>query len=119
MEYAKETPANRWRIHNWRCVGNQRVDGIDLKMKTCSEKFSGLTCINDCSSKILCNKQAIQKDFTWGDKNGLKFKRVKGPSNDILGKGACGSWGYSGGQQNDVSHASNRIGSRKAVFLQA
>ena len=22
--------AKRWRIHNWRCVGNQWLDGIDL-----------------------------------------------------------------------------------------
>ena len=68
--------ANRWRIHNWRTVGNQRVDGIDLNMKTCSEKFSGLTCEQDCSSTVTCTTQQELNDFTWGDKNGLTFKRV-------------------------------------------
>ena len=44
--------------------------------------------------------------------------QVKGSSNDILGKGSCGSWGYAGGSLEDRNHKSNRISSRNAVFLQ-
>ena len=68
--------AKRWRVHNWRTEGNQRVDGIDLKMQSCSEKFNGLACAQECTSDVVCKKASQLKDFVWGDKNGMKFKRV-------------------------------------------
>ena len=76
IKYSKSTPARRWRIHNWRTWGNQRVDGIDLKMQTCSEEFSGLKCPKECESKTTCKNTKNLNDFVWGEKNGLKFKRV-------------------------------------------
>ena len=36
--------AKRWRLHNWRSVGNQWLDGIDLVVSTCQKNCPGWPC---------------------------------------------------------------------------
>lgn len=92
------------------------MDGLDLVVADCEEEFEG-KCPKKCTKTIECGKDSALSDFTWGDKYGLKFQRVEGPSNNALV--ACDRWGYVGGRLNDVNHGSQRISSRKAVFTQA
>lgn len=94
------------------------MDGLDLVLSSCAEEFEGNCKQNKkvCTQESKCGKPTPLTDFTWGDKHGLSFQRIKGTSSNAIQK--CDRWGYIGGSLEDRSHPSSRIKSRKAVFTQ-
>lgn len=113
-----EVQSQRWRIHDWRCGGNQRMDGLDLVLSKCAEEFEGNCQHNKqvCTTVTECGQEGNLDDFTWGDKHGLTFQRIHGENDNALQQ--CDRWGYIGGTNDDTGHASSRISSRNAVFTQ-
>jgi len=95
---------------------------IEAQFLRCGVVADNCLSIHECSGAPKAKTQSVPQkfeaiDFTWGDKHGLKFKRVKGVNNDMFPDN-CDYWGYSGGSQNDQGHGSSRIKTRKAVWVQ-